>query len=183
MLEAVNYATSELLSDGRKVEVRALRREDEADMLAAVAKTSPQSLQRRFFVMKRHFSDKERAFFMDVDFKAHVAIVAVTEEAGRKIIVGGGRYIVFEPGRAEMAFVVIDTWQGRGIGSLLMRHLIKIASVAGLKELTAEVLPENAAMLKVFGKFGFRPGTHRDPKTIHLALRLSQAAGSGSPQP
>ena len=183
MLEAVNYVTSELLSDGRKVEVRALRREDEADMLAAVAKTSPQSLQRRFFVMKRHFSDKERAFFMDVDFKAHVAIVAVTEEAGRKIIVGGGRYIVFEPGRAEMAFVVIDTWQGRGIGSLLMRHLIKIASVAGLKELTAEVLPENAAMLKVFGKFGFRPGTHRDPQTIHLALRLGQAAGSGSPQP
>jgi len=183
MLEAVNYATSELLSDGRKVEVRALRREDEADMLAAVAKTSPQSLQRRFFVMKRHFSDKERAFFMDVDFTTHVAIVAVTEEAGRKIIVGGGRYIVFEPGRAEMAFVVIDTWQGRGIGSLLMRHLIKIANVAGLKELTAEVLPENAAMLKVFGKFGFRPGTHRDPQTIHLALRLGQAAGSGSPQP
>jgi ribosomal protein S18 acetylase RimI-like enzyme len=183
MLEAVNYVTSELLSDGRKVEVRALRREDEADMLAAVAKTSPQSLQRRFFVMKRHFSDKERAFFMDVDFTTHVAIVAVTEEAGRKIIVGGGRYIVFEPGRAEMAFVVIDTWQGRGIGSLLMRHLIKIASVAGLKELTAEVLPENAAMLKVFGKFGFRPGTHRDPQTIHLTLRLGQVAGSGSPQP
>ena len=38
-------------------------------MLAAVGKTSAQSLQRRFFVMKRHFSDKERAFFMDIDFK------------------------------------------------------------------------------------------------------------------
>jgi ribosomal protein S18 acetylase RimI-like enzyme len=174
MLEAVNYVTSELLSDGRKVEVRALRREDEADMLAAVAKTSPQSLQRRFFVMKRHFSDKERAFFMDVDFKAHVAIVAVTEEAGRKIIVGGGRYIVFEPGRAEMAFVVIDAWQGRGIGSILMRHLIKIAKDdAGLMELTAEVLPENGAMIKIFGKFGFRPGSRRDPQTVHLVLTLT----------
>ena len=172
MSEAVNYAASELLGDGRTIEVRALHREDEADMLAAVAKTSPQSLQRRFFVMKRHFSDKERDFFLDVDFKTHVAIVAVTEEAGGRIIVGGGRYIVFEPGRAEMAFVVIDTWQGRGIGSLLMRHLIKIASTAGLEELTAEVLPENAAMLKVFGKFGFRPGSHRDPQTIHLALKL-----------
>ena len=70
------------------------RHEDEADMLAAVEKTSPQSLQRRFFVMKRHFSEKERAFFMDVDFKNHVAIVAVADEAGRKVIVGGGRYIV-----------------------------------------------------------------------------------------
>ena len=172
MSDTVNYTTSELLSDGRRIDVRALRREDEADMLAAVGKTSVQSLQRRFFVMKRHFSDKERAFFMDVDFKNHVAIVAVAEEAGHKIIVGGGRYIVFEPGRAEMAFVVIDTWQGRGIGSLLMRHLIKIAGVAGLDELTAEVLPENTAMLKVFGKFGFRPAPRRDPQTIHLVLKL-----------
>ena len=157
MSEAINYTARELLRDGSQVEIRALRHEDEADMLAAIGKTSAQSLQRRFFVMKRHFSDKERAFFMDVDFKNHVAIVAVAEEAGRKVIVGGGRYIVFEPGRAEMAFVVIDAWQGRGLGSILMRHLVKFASDAGLQELTAEVLPENAAMIKVFGKFGFRP--------------------------
>ena len=141
-------------------------------MLAAIGRTSPQSLQRRFFVMKRHFSDKERAFFMDIDFKNHVAIVAVAEEANRKVIVGGGRYIVFEPGRAEMAFVVIDTWQGRGLGSILMRHLVKFANEAGLQELTAEVLPENAAMRKVFEKFGFKPAARRDPQTLHLVLKL-----------
>src|SRR4029079_9445164 len=140
-----------------QIEIRPLRREDEADMLAALGKTSAQSLQRRFFVMKRHFSSKERALFMDIDFKNHVAIVAIAEEAGSKVIVGGSRYIVFEPGRAEMAFVVIDTWQGRGVGSVLMRNLINIASIAGLNELTAEVLPENTAMRKVFGKFGFHP--------------------------
>ena len=140
--------------------------------LAAIGKTSAQSLQRRFFVMKRHFSDKERAFFMDIDFKNHVAIVAVADEVGRKVIVGGGRYIIFEPGRAEMAFVVIDAWQGRGLGSILMRHLVKFASDAGLQQLTAEVLPENAAMIKVFGKFGFRPTARRDPQTLHLVLEL-----------
>jgi ribosomal protein S18 acetylase RimI-like enzyme len=172
MSGTIDHATRELLGDGSPIDIRALRPEDEADMLAAVGKTSAQSLQRRFFAMKRHFSDKERAFFMDIDFKNHVAMVAVAEEAGRKVIVGGGRYIVFEPGRAEMAFVVVDTWQGRGIGSILMRHLVKIASDAGLQELTAEVLPENAAMLSVFRKFGFRPGTRKDPQTVHLALRL-----------
>jgi RimJ/RimL family protein N-acetyltransferase len=172
MSEAINYTAHELLRDGSQIDIRALRREDEADMLAAIGKTSAQSLQRRFFVMKRHFSDKERAFFMDIDFKNHVAIVAVAEEAGRKVIVAGGRYIVFEPGRAEMAFVVIDTWQGRGLGSILMRHLVKFASDAGLQELTAEVLPENAAMIKVFGKFGFRPAARRDPQTLHLVLKL-----------
>jgi ribosomal protein S18 acetylase RimI-like enzyme len=172
MSEAIDYTARELLRDGGQLEIRALRREDEADMLAAIEKTSAQSLQRRFFVMKRHFSDKERTFFLDVDFKNHVAIVVLADEAAGKVIVGGGRYIVFEPGRAEMAFVVIDTWQSRGVGSILMRHLIKIASDAGLKELTAEVLPENAAMIKVFRKFGFRAATRRDPQTVHLALKL-----------
>jgi len=173
MSETNDYTAHELLRDGGQIEIRALRREDEADMLAAVGMTSAQSLQRRFFVMKRHFSDKERAFFMDIDFKNHVAIVALEAEAGRKVIVGGGRYIVFEPGRAEMAFVVIDTWQGRGVGSILMRHLVKIASDAGLNELTAEVLPENAAMIKVFRKFGFSPASRRDPQTLHLVRKLA----------
>jgi ribosomal protein S18 acetylase RimI-like enzyme len=179
MSEAVDYASSEYLRDGRPVEIRALRHEDEAGMLAALEKTSPQSLQRRFFVMKRHFSEKERAFFMDVDFKNHVAIVAVAEEGGSEVIVGGGRYIVFEPDRAEMAFVVIDAWQGHGIGSLLMRHLVEIAQAAGLNELTAEVLPENTAMLRVFGKFGFRPAARRDPQTVHLVLTLAEVPTSG----
>ena len=172
MSEATDYTARELLRDGSQIEIRALRREDEADMLAAIEKTSAQSLQRRFFVMKRHFSDKERAFFLDVDFKNHVAIVAIADEAGHKVIVGGGRYIVFEPGRAEMAFVVIDTWQGRGIGSILMRHLTKVASDAGLEELTAEVLPENTAMIKVFRKFGFSPAQRRDLQTLHLVRKL-----------
>src|SRR5437879_11986633 len=111
MSEAIDYTARERLSTGSQTDIRALRREDEADMLAAVGKTSAQSLQRRFFVMKRHFSDKERAFFMDVDFKNHVAIVALAEEAGRKVIVGGGRYIVFEPGRADRAIVVVAIWR------------------------------------------------------------------------
>ena len=172
-MSEANYTAHEDLADGSRIEIRALRREDEADMLAAIGNTSAQSLQRRFFVMKRHFSDKERAFFMDVDFKNHVALVALGEQEGRKIIVGGGRYVVFEPGRAELAFVVIDAWQGRGIGSILMRCLIEIARAARLQELTAEVLPENAAMRGVFGKFGFRPVTRQDPQTIHLALTLA----------
>jgi RimJ/RimL family protein N-acetyltransferase len=173
MSEATNYTARELLGDGSRIEIRALRREDEADMLAAVGKTSARSLQRRFFVMKRHFSDQERAFFMDIDFKNHVALVACAEQAGREVIVGGGRYVVFEPGRAELALVVIDAWQGRGVGSILMDHLIKIAGNDGLQELTAEVLPENAAMLKVFGKFGFKPVSRRDPQTVHLVLKLA----------
>ena len=122
--------------------------------------------------MKRHFSEKERAYFMNVDFENHVAIVALAEEAGRSVIVGGSRYIVSELGRAEMALIVIDDWQGRGLGSSLVRHLVKLASNAGLQELTAEVLPGNAAMRKIFEDFGFKPAAHQDPQTLHPVLKL-----------
>jgi RimJ/RimL family protein N-acetyltransferase len=172
MSNAANHAERQQLRDGIYIEVRALKPEDEAGMLAAIARTGVQSLQRRFFVMKREFSEKERNFFMKVDFTNHVALVAVAQEDGKPTIVGGGRYIVFEPQRAEMAFVVVDAWQGRGIGSILLRHLIKIAGDAGLHELIAEVLPENRAMLKVFAKYGFKPVSRHDPQTVHLVLKL-----------
>ena len=141
-------------------------------MLAAVGRTGTQSLQRRFFVVKRGFSEKEIAFFMNIDFTNHVALAALTEEEGRKVIIGGGRYIVTEGGTAEIAFVVIDEYQGQGVGSLLMQHLAVIARRAGLKNLIAEVLPENAAMRKVFSKFGFQARRGNDPQVIHLVLPL-----------
>lgn len=172
MAKPAKYAKQELLRDGTKVELRALRPTDEGDMLAALERTSAQSLRRRFFASKRYFSEKERAYFMQIDFEAQVALVVLAEDGGREAIVGGGRYVVVEPGRAEMAFVVVDAWQGRGIASILMRHLIGIARDAALRELTAEVLPENAAMLSVFTKFGFRPAGRGDPQTLHLSLKL-----------
>jgi RimJ/RimL family protein N-acetyltransferase len=167
-----NYSATERTRDGREVEIRALRPDDKDDMLAAVGRTGMQSLQRRFFVVKRGFSEKEIAFFMNIDFANHVALVALAQEDGRKVIIGGGRYVVTEPGKAEIAFVVIDDYQGQGIGTLLMRHLAVIARKAGLKELVAEVLPENAAMRKVFGKFGFQARRSKDPQVLHLVLPL-----------
>jgi GNAT superfamily N-acetyltransferase len=167
-----SYSVTERLRDGREVEIRALQPDDRDDMLAAVGRTGTQSLQRRFFVVKRGFSEKEIAFFINVDFVNHGALVALAEEDKCKVIIGGGRCIITEPGKAEIAFVVIDDYQGQGLGTLLMRHLALIARKAGLKELIAEVLPENTAMRKVFGKFGFQARRGRDPQVVHLVLEL-----------
>jgi RimJ/RimL family protein N-acetyltransferase len=173
MQKAADYCAMEHLRDGRPIEMRALRPDDLEEVLAAIGRTSPQSLRRRFFVPKRGFSEAELAFFMNIDFDNHVALVAQIDEDRRPSIVGGGRYVVVQPGRAEIAFVVVDAYQGQGIGSALMRHLARLARDAGLKELIAEVLPENTAMLKVLGKFGFRSSSKREPQVIHLTMQLA----------
>ena len=172
MSETAGYSAVELMRDGRRVEIRALRPDDRAELLAAIGRTSTQSLFRRFFAAKRGFTDQEIEFFLHVDFINHVALVAVMEEDGRPAIVGGGRYIVLQPGKAEVAFAVIDRYQGQGIGTALMRQLAEIARAAGLRELIAEMLPENIPMLKVFEKSGLRLSTKREAQVVHVVLEL-----------
>jgi RimJ/RimL family protein N-acetyltransferase len=165
------YSARERLRDGRAVRIRALRPNDEASMLAAIEATDAESRRRRFFVAKREFSDEEKTFFINVDFVNHVALVAEIDEDGRTAIIGGGRYIVNAPGQAEVAFTVVNEYQGQGVGTLLTRHLVGLARAAGLTQLSADVLPENISMRKVLEKFGFQ-ARNRDPQVVHLTLPL-----------
>jgi RimJ/RimL family protein N-acetyltransferase len=172
------YSAREQLRDGRPIQIRALRPDDEADMLAAIDRTNAESLRRRFFVTKRKFSTEEKAFFLHVDFVNQVALVAAVDEGDRHPIVGGCRYIVTEPGTAEVAFVVIDAYQGRGIGTMLTRHLADVARAAGLTELVADVLPENTAMRNVLRKCGFQASPSTDLQVVHLRLVLAHSDGT-----
>jgi RimJ/RimL family protein N-acetyltransferase len=170
--DIAKYSARVLLRDGSSILVRALRPDDRAGLIAAVERSSTESLYRRFFRVKRNFTEKEIAHLVDVDFVNHVALVVTVEENGKPAIVGGARYVVTGPGTAEVAFTVIDTFQGRGIGLVLLRHLIAISRNAGLKELTAEVLPDNGPMLRVFESSGLRMSLDRNPYEIHVALQL-----------
>jgi RimJ/RimL family protein N-acetyltransferase len=174
MMNAAQYSVVNLMRDGRPMEIRALKADDRADLLGAVERTSEQSLYRRFFGMKRGFSEKEIEFFVNVDFVNHVALVATVEQGNRTVIVGGGRYVIVQPGTAEVAFAVVDEYQGQGIGGALLRHLVAIARDAGLAKLVAEVLPDNIPMLKVFEKSGLRCTTRREGRVVHVTLRLSE---------
>jgi len=174
MTNAAKYSAVALLRNGRQIEIRALKRDDQADLLGAVERTSPQSLYRRFFGAKRHFSKKEIEFFVNVDFVSHVALVATVEEGNRTVIVGGGRYVIVQPGTAEVAFAVVDQYQKQGVGGTLLRHLAAIARGAGLKELIAEVLPDNIPMLKVFEQSGLSCRTRREGRVIHVTLHLRE---------
>src|SRR5262249_20567815 len=172
MVDAANYSEFETLRGGRRVEIRALRPHDRAGLAAAVARSSSESLYRRFFSVKRSFTESEIDFFLNIDFVNHVALVAVIEEHGRPAIAGGARYVVVQPGTAEMAFAVVDEYQGQGIGAALMRHLAAIAISAGLKTFVAEVLPDNVPMLKVFEKSGFPRSVKHEFQAVHVSLEL-----------
>jgi hypothetical protein len=76
MTDAAKYSAVEQLRNGRQIEIRALKPTDEEAMLAAIDRTGAQSLYRRFFGAKKHFSEGEKAFFLNVDFMNHVALVA-----------------------------------------------------------------------------------------------------------
>ena len=175
MMEAAKYSVLEQLHNGRRIEIRALNPGDRTELVAAVAGSSAQSLYRRFFGVRRHFTEKEIAFFTGVDFIKHVALIAVVvEEEGRSVIGGGGRYVVLEPGKAEIAFAVVDRYQGQGIGTALMRHLTGLARESGLKELVAEVLPDNLPMLKVFERSGLPMSARRQSQVVEVNLRCSE---------
>lgn len=172
-MPARDYRATETLRDGRPIEIRALRPEDRAGLLAAVSRTSDRSLYRRFFAFKRDFTDREVDFYLNVDFVGHVTLVAVLEENGRPVTVGGCRYIVGPPGRAEVTFAVDAAHQGQGVGTALMRHLVIIARGAGLRELIADVLPGNTAMLKIFRASGLNLKTEPQPDATHVVLQIS----------
>ncbi len=173
MVEPSNYSAIETLRNGERTEIRALKPQDRDDLVAAVGRTSSASLYRRFFAVRRHFSETEESFYVNIDFVSHVALVALVDENGQPTIIGGGRYVVGEPGQAEVAFTVVDKYQGRGLGAALLRHLAVIARQAGLRELVAYVLPDNRALLKVFEKSGLKYTAKREAGSIYVKLGLT----------
>ena len=143
-------------------------------MHAAIARFGSGSLYRRFFgVTAASFPKRRRTISLDIDFVNHVALVVVANDGGEGTIVGGGRYVVVQPGQAEVAFAIIDAYQGLGIGSALMRHLATLGRAAGLREFIAEVLSENVPMLNVFERSGLAMSAEREGAVMRVTLRIA----------
>ncbi len=172
MPDTASFSAVERLRNGRQIEIRALRPSDRSALLAAAGRTSDRSLYRRFFGVRREFSREEVESFVNVDFVGEVALVAVAHRSGHEIIAAGARYIVVRPRVAELAFTVVDEFQGQGIAGALLRHLVALARAAGLREFIAEVMPENIAMLKVLERSGLELQRRRENGVVHVTLQL-----------
>jgi len=175
MFEPDKLHVTETLHDGSTVEIRAQRPEDREEILALYEHASTETLYHRFFAVKRTFSEKEQHYYFDVDFVNHVVLIAVAKTDGMARIVGGSRFVVTEPGKAEVAFTVVDEYQGHGLGAVLMHHITAIAREAGIKEFFAEVLSDNAPMLAVFEHSGLTTTMRREGTTVHVSMRFPEA--------
>jgi RimJ/RimL family protein N-acetyltransferase len=177
MIDARNYDVKEILRDGQSVTIRAIRPDDKALLLEGFHEVSQYSLYLRFFQMKKEMTDQELKFLTEVDFIHHVALVAITDLNGRDKLIGGGRYVAYDdpgkPYRAELAFMVHDKYQGHGIATLIMKHLLVIARDQGISQFEAEVLAENEKMLTVFSHTGLTMSRSRLNEVIHVTLSLS----------
>jgi acetyl coenzyme A synthetase (ADP forming)-like protein len=121
-------------------------------------------------------SDDELRRFTELDFNSNVGLVATLLEDDQEQIIGVGRYFRLgaNPARAEVAFVVRDDFQGRGIGTLLLEHLGRIARAAGITEFEADVLGENNQMLGVFLRSGFRVQRSLEGGVFHVTFPTAE---------
>ena len=154
------YSENAILRDGGSILVRAVEPADKERVLVLFSRLSEESIRHRFFGGKKALTPKELAYFTEVDFTTHVALAAILREDGEERMIGVARYIRLPPSAtatapAEVAFVVVDAHQGRGIGPVLLEHLAAIAASAGVDELDAEVMGDNTGMMRVFSRSGF----------------------------
>ncbi len=140
-----------VLRDGGAAHIRPIHPEDADALQTFHVAQSPRSTYLRFFAPMPRLSARDLQRFTTVDHSDRVALVVLAGDA----IIGVGRYDRVGDGAAEVAFNVSDAHQGRGVGSVLLEHLVVAAREQGLTRFVAEVLPENRRMLDVFTEAGF----------------------------
>ncbi len=162
------------LRDGSTVHIRPVRATDETAIGAFLRAVSPDSIGFRFFGA----ADLEwaTAWSLDVDYADRFGLVAETGTPGQ--IVSHAAYVRIDDHRAEVAFLVADAWQGRGISTIMLAHLAAAADTRGITTFVAQVLPANHRMIEVFRQSGFPIDrrTTRDAIEIELPTSLTPEA-------
>ncbi len=166
-----SFRGTRVLDDGTEITMRPIHPTDQPAMRDLFYALSQETIYYRFMSRPKHIPRKEIQDFVFIDHRSDVAIVAtVPESYGDSIIAIGRYYLDPKTNMAEVAFVVQDDWQNRGIGSLLLHYLVDIARRNGIRGFTAEVLRENRAMQRVFQKSNLDVSS--DPQQDVFSFRL-----------
>ncbi|MGV1006226.1 MAG: GNAT family N-acetyltransferase [Candidatus Nanopelagicales bacterium] len=157
-----------VLRDGRPCRVRPITPADAAALREFHSHLSSETIYFRFFAPYPELTDRDVNRFVNVDYRDRVALVATTRDE----IIGVGRYDKVNARDAEVAFVVRDDHQGRGIGAMLLEHLAAAAWEQGLRRFVAEVLPNNRRMLVTFREAGYAVAQRMEDGVFHLTFDI-----------
>jgi RimJ/RimL family protein N-acetyltransferase len=182
-MEPSKYQVTERLADGSALTIRAIHPDDRQRFAQAFAEFAKSlgSVYFRFHGFKRSLTEREAINMTHPDFIDHVAIVATIDADPESPLIGVGRYFVCSGprrDRAEVAFAVLDEYQGKGIGSLLLQHLAAIGRAQGLREFEAEVLGNNHPMIAVLEGSGFPIQRSTEFGVARVILTISDNAAS-----
>jgi len=159
------------LKDGSTLHIRPVSARDAPAIKAFLKTLSRESIGFRFFGSPN--LDWVTEWSVDVDYSGRYALVATT--GPEQAIVAHGAYMRLDESRAEVAFMVSDAWQGRGIATIMLAHLASAAEEHGISTLFAEVLPHNRRMIDVFGESGFPVKRHSKQDVIEIELPTSMS--------
>ena len=163
----------ETLRDGTRVLIRPIGKDDAALERAFLERLSPESRECRF-LGQMNFSDDMIMRFTDIDYRRDMAFVALRHEAGEKREIGVSRFCMSDDGTScECAVAVADEWQDRGLGDVLMRHLIEVARQRGIKRMFSIDSAADRQMRNLAASLGFeRKVDHDYPSEVIHSLAL-----------
>lgn len=164
----------ESLRDGTRVLIRPLRPEDREFEAEFIKRLSPQSRRFRFLGDFKEPSKSLLDGLMKIDYVHEMAFVALVHDDGHLREIGVSRYAASGDGKqCECAVTVADDWRKRGLGVLLMHHLIEVARKNGMVKMFTMDDPANEAMRELAGYLGFRHEAEPDdPKLVRYTLDL-----------
>lgn len=157
-------------SDGAMVHIRPITPEDAEGLVGLHARSSERTRYLRFFGPYPRISEKDLFRFTNVDHRDRVALIVLL---GEQLIAVGRYERLPDRDEAEVAFLVEDAHQGRGLGSVLLEHLAAAAQERGIRRFVAEVLSENRKMISIFMEAGYEPTRSYDEGVVHLVFDIA----------
>jgi acyl-CoA hydrolase/GNAT superfamily N-acetyltransferase len=165
--------TSVDLRTGERIRIRPLRMADQEVLQDLFYRLSDESIYQRFLNYKKYHPRREMMELADVDDERSLALVAEIEHGEASEIVALARYELDPVTRfADVAFVVLDAYQGKGLGTALFQRLLEVAQARGVAGFTADVLTTNGNMLGIFNKSGLEVESKLDSGVYQVRMQL-----------
>jgi GNAT superfamily N-acetyltransferase len=172
--ELVALGAPIVLRDGSRVRLRQGHRSDKELLLRGFERLSPESRYRRFLAAMPELTEEMVRYLTEIDHHDHEAIAAIDEKTGEGI--GVARYVrnPKRPDVAEVAVTVLDDWQGKGLGTLLLEVLGARARAESIKRFTALMLASNQEMMDVLEALGPVRTIDREAGTVEIEMAIPE---------